>query len=110
MAKNQATLTGINRTFEVNERARPFTLRDNGFKETRRGNFELTRTFPTSHPQGLVLKILIDEKLEKLRISTVSSNGLKTIDVTKLNHNEELLEELNFFLHGLVDSRVLSEV
>ena len=52
-----ATLKGFNRTFSMSPECKPYTLRDNGFMETKGGNFQYKRPLDTEHRRGLVLKI-----------------------------------------------------
>lgn len=106
----QATLPGIGRVFEVSPEARPYTLRDNGFVNTKRGNFLYERPLDSSHRQGLVLKVTVDKDIKTLKISTVTSQGFQAVDVTQLANNEMLLEKINFIFDGFVDRNCLVEV
>ena len=53
--KNTATLKGFDRQFSVSPECKPYTLRDNGFSETKGGNFQYKRALDTEHRNGLVL-------------------------------------------------------
>ena len=101
----QATLKGFNRTFEINPACNPYTLRDNGFTESTGGNFQYKRPLDSHHRDGLVLK-----DLKTLKISTVNNKGLTAVDVTKLAHNEMVVEKINFIFDGFVERNVLTEV
>lgn len=107
--KNEAMLRGFNRTFSVSPEARPYTLRDNGFVNTKSGNFEYKRSLDTDQPNGVVLKAMVDKNLTGLKLSTVTESGFKSVDVTKLNNNAMLVEKINFILDGFVDRNVLIE-
>ena len=110
MAFNQqASLKGFDRVFSVSPEARPYTLRDNGFVNTNKGNFQYKRSLKTDNAQGLVFKVMIDEDLKTLKMSTASEKGFKTIDVTQLNNNEVIIEKINFILDGFVERHVLIE-
>lgn len=106
----QATLIGFDRTFEVSPKCKPYTLRDNGFAETKSGNFQYKRELDSNHRAGLVLKVMVDEELEGVRISTVNANGLQAVDVMKLDNNEMVVEKINFIFDGFVDRDILVEV
>lgn len=106
----QATLPGFNRTFEVSPEARPYTLRDNGFVNTKPGNFKYERHLDSNSKQGLVLKVSVNKDLTQLQINTTSANGLKSIDVTKLDDNAMVVEKINFIFDGFVDRHCLVEV
>lgn len=106
----QATLKGFDRTFEMSPECKPYTLRDNGFTETKGGNFQYKRPLDSGHRQGLVLKVTVKNDLKTLKISTVSSNGLTQVDVTKLNDNAMLLEKINFIFDGFVERHVMIEL
>lgn len=107
---NQATLLGIERTFQVSPQCKPYTLRDNGFTETNGGNFQYKRPLDTSHRHGLILKVTVKKDLQTLKISTVTNNELTAVDVTKLENNAMLLEKINFIFDGFVDRNVFVEV
>lgn len=106
----QATLMGFDRHFEVSPECKPYTLRDNGFTETRGGNFLYKRELDSSHRTGLVLKVTVDSRLKGLKISTVNSNGLQAVNVFNLANNEMVIEKINFIFDGFVDRNVLVEV
>lgn len=107
---SQATLLGFDRTFEVSPECKPYTLRDNGFKETRGGNYLYKRELDSSHRTGLVLKVTVDQRLKGIKISTVNSNGLQAVNVFNLKNNEMVIEKINFIFDGFVDRKVLVEV
>lgn len=104
-----ATLQGFNRTFSVHPECKPYTLRDNGFTNTKGNNFQYKRSLDSDHRQGLVLKVLIDADLETLKISTVNNKGLSAVDVTKLNNNAMVVEKINFIFDGFVDRNLMVE-
>ncbi|MGX7109677.1 cysteine desulfurase [Facklamia miroungae] len=106
----EAKLLGFNRTFEVCPECKPYTLRDNGFNETRGGNFLYKRELDSTHRSGLVLKVTVNADLNGLKISTVNSNGLQAVNVFSLANNEMVIEKINFIFDGFVDRNVLVEV
>ena len=108
--KQQANLPGFNRSFQMHPDCKPYTLRDNGFENTKGGNFMYKRPMDSESRQGLVLKVIVDKEITGLRISTVSQNGLKNIDVMNLANNDMLVEKINFIFDGFVDRGVMEEV
>lgn len=108
--KEQATLLGLDRTFKMDPKCKPYTLRDNGFKKTRGGNHLYKRDMNVDTNQGLVLKVTVNGQLDGLQISTVNKTGLKNIDITKLENNAMLLEKINFIFDGFVDRNVFIEI
>lgn len=105
-----AVLEGFDRRFKVSPQARPYTLRDNGFVNTRQGNFEYKRELDTDHKQGLTLKVKVDKDLQGLSISTVNKKGIRKVDVMKLDNNAMLIEKINFIFDGFIDRNVLEEI
>jgi len=107
--KETAELKGFNRTFSVSPEARPYTLRDNGFTDTKSRNFIYKRALDSTHKQGLILKVTVDKDLKGLKISTVNEKGLTAVDITKLDNNSMVVEKVNFIFDGFVDRNVLNE-
>ncbi|MGX7092766.1 cysteine desulfurase [Hutsoniella sourekii] len=108
--KKQASLTGFDRTFEVHPECKPYTLRDNGFVNTKTGNFEYKRPLDSAHKQGLQLKVMVNKNLDQLKISTVTASGLNAVNVMNLENNDMLVEKINFIFDGFVERHCLKEV
>lgn len=108
--KNTAKVIGLDRSFQVSPEARPYTLRDNGFVNTKGGNFQYKRDMTNESNQEFVLKVTVDSKLEGLKISTVNGTGLQSVNISLLKDNDMLLEKVNFIFDGFVDRKVLVEV
>lgn len=108
--KEIATLPNFDRKFQLNPECKPYTLRDNGFTNTNTGNFLYKRDLNVETAQGLVLKVTVDKKIEKLSISTVNQTGLSNINVMKLDDNEMIIEKINFIFDGFIDRGVMIEI
>lgn len=108
--KHEAHLPGFNRTFQMDPDCKPYTLRDNGFENTKGGNFMYKRPMDSESRQGLVVKVTVNKEITGLNISTVSQNGLKNINVMELANNDMLVEKINFIFDGFVDRGVMIEV
>lgn len=105
-----AELKGFDRKFSINPECKAYTLRDNGFTETKGGNHQYKRKLDTEHRNGLILKVTVKKDLKTLKISTVTNNELTAVDVTKLENNAMILEKINFIFDGFVDRNVMVEV
>lgn len=106
------TLKGSGKKFQMNEQVKRYTLRDNGFEETKSGNFQFIRDLDTNtlNKQGLKVKIAVSNDLKTLKLSTTTSNGLKTVDVYGKETMADAREQLEFILDGLVERGVLTVI
>ena len=104
-----ASLKGSNQVFSVSPTYKGYTLRDNGFTETKSGNFQLIRSLDNTidDHRGLKLKVMVDKDKKSLKISTVTKNGLQTVDLYGKSNTAMAVEKLEFILEGLVERGVL---
>ncbi|GAB2487052.1 DUF1831 domain-containing protein [Alkalibacterium psychrotolerans] len=105
------SLLGSNQSYRVSDEAKRYTLRDNGFTETKNGSFQYERVLSTHamDKKSPKLKITISKDIDELKISAVTPNGLKKIDLYK---NKELQKEREFaenILLSLIEGKVLVE-
>lgn len=110
--EKRAALLGSNEQFQVNPSAKKYTLRDNGFEETKKGNFQLTRTMDINmiNNQGVKLKIIVSNELTQLKISVTTNNGLRTVNIYNGDAYQEIREQVAFTLENLVERGVLEKV
>ena len=110
--ENNVSLKGSGKTFQLNEQVKRYTLRDNGFEETKYGNFQMVRDLDNSvlHKQGIKVKIVVASDLKTLKVSTTTSNGLKMVDVYGKATMAAAKEQLEYILDSLVENGVLAEV
>lgn len=110
--EKEATLLGSKETFKVNPNAKKYTLRDNGFEETKKGNFQLMRTMDTNllNKQGVKLKIVISDEVSQLKISITTGNGLRPVNIYNGEAYKEIREKVTFTLTDLVERGVLEKV
>ncbi len=101
-------LLGSGDYYTVHEDAKRYTLRDNGFIESKNGSFHYERVLSLNSQDKKVprLKIIISQEIDELKISAVTSNGLKKVDLYK---NDQLEEEKKF-AEGIIDSLVNANV
>lgn len=104
-------LPGSKDLYKVSPEAKRYTLRDNGFTENKNGSFHYERTLSmhSGDKTAPKLKIVISKGIDELKLSTVTANGLKKIDLYK---TEQLNEERQFaenIIKSLVDGNVLNQ-
>lgn len=109
---NEAALPGSSQTFRVHPEAKRYTMRDNAFTETKNGNFQYERILSNniSSKSAPRLKIIVTKDFSTLKISTVTANGIRKVD---LYANEGMAEErklAEFFLETFVQENVLEKV
>ena len=110
--RKNVSLKGSGKTFQLNEQVKRYTLRDNGFEETKNGNFQMVRDLDNSvlHKQGIKVKIVVAADLKTLKVSTTTSNGLQMVDVYGKATMAAAKEQLEYILDSLVENGVLAEV
>lgn len=100
-----ATILGCPINYSVAEGARKFTLKDNGFKETKAGNFQLVRPLDATpqSKQGFKLKITVSSDLTQLKMSATTANGLKAVDLFKDDKLKMNQDKFYFLMDGMID-------
>ncbi|MGM0218153.1 DUF1831 domain-containing protein [Enterococcus sp. AZ126] len=109
--KEKATVEGCTVFYKVNEQAKKYTLKDNGFTETNSGNFQLIRPLdgtPQSK-EGFKLKITIAEDLKTLKMSVTTANGLKAMNIFKNESHAMSQEKFYFLMDGMISRGVLEK-
>lgn len=107
-----ASLPGASDTYRVHPDAKKYTLRDNGFTETKSGKFQLIRTLGTtvSDPHAPKLKVTISKDLSELKFATTTANGLQTVNIYRNDKFSEYRESIEAIFYGLVEGKVLEKV
>lgn len=100
-----ATILGCPVSYAVAEGAKKFTLKDNGFKETKAGNFQLVRPLDATpqSKQGFKLKITVAADLCGLKMSATTANGLKAVDIFKDDRLKMNQDKFYFLMDGMID-------
>lgn len=108
---NEITIKGLNKTFALHENCKRYTLRDNGFEETKNGSFQLVRSLDAigAEKKNILMKLVVSKDMKQLRLSITTGNGLTAVDLYKMKNNETMIEKFEFLLEGLVDRDVLIE-
>lgn len=96
----------------MSPKCKRYTLRDNGFEETKAGNFQLVRSLDAigASKKNLQIKVTVSKSIDELKISTTNKSGLTPVDLYKMKNNEMIIEKFEFILEGLVDRDVLIEL
>ena len=107
--EEKATVLGTDVMYRLAPTAKRYTLRDNGFTETKGGNFQLIRPLEATpqSKEGFKLKITVDKEIKTLKMSVTTANGLKAVNIFA-NKNELLQEKFFFLMDGFI-SRGLFE-
>lgn len=107
-----ASLKGSHQIYRVSPTVKKYTVRDNGFMETKAGNFQLVRSLDDNidDHRGLKLKLTIDRELKELKMSTTTKNGLQAVTLYGKANTEMAIEKIEFLLAGLVERGVLVRV
>ncbi|MDR3156561.1 MAG: DUF1831 domain-containing protein [Lactobacillales bacterium] len=105
----EATLPGSKYKYRLTDKVKRFTLRDNGFIETKAGNFQFLRPLEATpqSKEGFLLKIMVDKGIKKFKLSTTSKDGMRAINIFKDEKNKLIQDKFYFLLEGLVDRGVL---
>lgn len=105
------TITGWQKQFAISPKCKRYTLIDNGFTETKAGNFQLVRQLDAigDVKRNIQLKLTVSKDLKTLKYTVVSANGLSTVDLYKMKNNTMIVEKFEFLIEGLVDRDVLIE-
>lgn len=109
--QTKATVAGADVYYKVHEGAKPYTLRDNGFVETKSGNFQLIRPLDATpqSKEGFKLKITISNDLKTLKMSVTTANGLKAVNIFASQNHALNQEKFYFLMNGLIDRDVLTQ-
>ncbi|MER2064022.1 MAG: hypothetical protein ABS873_05180 [Alkalibacterium sp.] len=105
-------LLGSEDYYAVHEEAKRYTLRDNGFLESKNGSFQYERVLSLHSQDKKVpkLKLVISKEIDELKLSAVTSNGLKKVDLYKSDQMEEERKFAEGIIASLVEANVLKKV
>lgn len=105
-------LLGSEDQYAVHEDAKRYTLRDNGFLESKNGSFQYERVLSLHSKDKKVpkLKLVISKDIDELKLSAVTANGLKKVDLYKSDQMEEERKFAEGIIAALVEAKVLKKV
>lgn len=106
------SLLGSKDAYTLHDNVKRYTLRDNGFLETKNGSFVYERVLGLNVTDKTApkLKITVSKELTSLKLSAVTANGLKKVDLYK---NDQLKAQRDFaenILLSLTEASVLKKV
>ncbi|SFH85021.1 hypothetical protein [Pisciglobus halotolerans] len=102
-------LDGANDWYRMNPSAKKYALRDNGFEETKNGNFQFSRDLEIGKPTSPKLKITISSDLKSLKMSAVTANGLRSVNLYKNDKTAEAREKAEYLLSDFVESNIVEK-
>ncbi|MBE9387785.1 DUF1831 domain-containing protein [Vagococcus salmoninarum] len=107
-----ATVLGCPISYKIGQEAKKYTMRDNGFTETKSGNFQLIRPLDATpqSKQGFKLKITVSEDLETLKMSVTTANGMKALDIFSNDKFAMNQEKFYFLMDGMIDRGCFEKV
>ncbi|KAF1303078.1 DUF1831 domain-containing protein [Enterococcus saccharolyticus] len=107
-----ASVLGAAVNYRLAPTAKRYTLRDNGFTETKSGNFQLIRPLEATpqSKEGFKLKITVDKDIQKIKMSVTTANGLKAVNIFKDSANDLLQEKFYFLMDGFIDRGLFEKV
>lgn len=109
--EKQLEIKGMGKTFVISPQCKRYTLRDNGFEETKAGNFQLSRNLDVvGVPAKYKMKLTISKDLSALKLSITNMSGLTSVDIYRIANHVRITEKFEFIIDGLVDRDVLSEL
>ena len=102
--ESKATVEGCSIFYKVNPSAKKYTLKDNGFTETKSGNFQLIRPLDATpqSKEGFKLKITVAKDLQTFKMSITTANGLKAVNIFKDEQHKMLQEKFYFLMDGFI--------
>ncbi|HPR81940.1 hypothetical protein DOK78_003135 [Enterococcus sp. DIV2402] len=106
------TVLGAEVSYRLAPTAKRYTLRDNGFTETKGGNFQLIRPLEATpqSKEGFKLKITVDKDIQKIKMSVTTANGLKAVNIFKDSANDLLQEKFYFLMDGFISRGLFEKV
>lgn len=109
---NKASLEGSEIEYRVHPETKRYTLRDNGFTETKNGNFQYERSLSSVgiDQNAPILKITINKNFTRLRILSVAANGIKKVNLYANDRMKEERDLAEFYLDDFVKETVLEKV
>ncbi|WP_027107614.1 hypothetical protein [Lacticigenium naphthae] len=107
-----ASIPGESKQYRVHPEVKKYTLRDNGFQESKSGKYHLTRTLSVNpmDKKAPLLKINIGSDLTTLKISITTQNGLQSLILPNKENFKEAYGIAQSVLYQLVEGKALSTV
>lgn len=104
------TLDGATDAYRMSESVKKYTLRDNGFEQSKNGHFQFSRDLEIGSAKSPKLKITVASDLKTFKMSAVTSNGLRSVNLYKGDSFKEAQERAGYVLAGFVESGILEKI
>lgn len=112
MSQTTFKIPGSPTTYALHPNVKRYTLRDNGFVETKNGNFQYERPLSTvvTDKKAPVLKMTINKNFQRVRVSIVSGAArAKKVNVFAGDKWQEAREMLTFILDEFKSAEIIQE-
>ena len=100
--------------YKLGSNAKKYTLRDLGFTETRQGNFQIIRALdPTPQiKSGVKLKITVNKTLDGLKMSIVTQDGMKAVNIFANDDSDSKMiqDKFRFVMSAMIQRECFEEV
>lgn len=109
---DKATVEGSTTYYKVSEKAKAYSFKDYGFKESASGNFQLVRPLDTNpqNKQSSKLKITVAKDLKTLKMSITTANGLKSLNIFKGEQHKEKQDQFKYIMADMIHYGCIEEV
>ncbi len=103
-------LEGSSDSYKMSPNVKKYTLRDNGFEQLKNGNFQFSRDLEIGTAKSPKLKMSVSSDLKTFKLSAVTANGLRTVNLYKGEAFTEAQERAGYILTEFVESGILERV
>lgn len=103
-------LDGSTDTYCMSESVKKYTLRDNGFEQSKNGHFQFSRDLEIGSVKSPKLKMTVASDLKTFKMSVVTANGLRSVNLYKGDAFKEAQDRAGYVLAGFVESGILEKV
>ncbi|MFL2099337.1 cysteine desulfurase [Desemzia sp. FAM 23991] len=103
-------LDGSTDMYRMSESVKKYTLRDNGFEQSKNGHFQFSRDLEIGSAKSPKLKMTVASDLKTFKMSVVTANGLRSVNLYKGDAFKEAQDRAGYVLAGFVESGILEKV
>lgn len=109
--QHSVKLAGDSDTYAISPRIKEYTLIDLGFERTKRGNYRYRGSLDRKSPfkPFARLQITVNDDLSGFKMSTVNTNGLRTVNIFNQPRRDEFVTQLHFILDEMVERGIFDK-
>jgi hypothetical protein len=102
-------IPGDDTVYSISKNLKRYPLIDLGFEQTRQGNFKYTGSLDRTNPfkPAAKLQLIINGDLTGFKMATVSTDGLRKINIFTGPRSEEFVTQYYFILDEMVAREIL---